>query len=165
MASLNAASTLASVALVCIQPLFVAAFSGVLLHEPMSRAARPGALTALLGAALIGLNSLAGQSGDWEGDLLALAGACASPSRLALPCGPGAGKHPPGSYPLYRRPGRCARTGGLLRSAGGAGGGHALGDALFQKVSYAPGGSGGGGVVLLGLCLSLRAGIKPAGKS
>ena len=115
MASLNAASTFASVALVCIQPLFVAAFSGVLLHEPMPRAARPGALTALWGAPSSAKAATGkGISWPWPGPAL-------PPSRLALPCGPGAGKHP----------------------AGGAGGGHALGDALFQRVSYAPGGSGG----------------------
>ena len=75
MTSLNATSTFASVALVCTQPLFVAALSGWVLKEPMPRTARPGAVIALIGAGLIGMNSLTGLSGDIGGDLLALAGA------------------------------------------------------------------------------------------
>lgn len=75
MTSLDSTSTFASVALVCTQPLFVAAFSGLLLGEHMPRAAVPGALVALVGALLIGLNSITGLSGDLGGDLLALAGA------------------------------------------------------------------------------------------
>lgn len=76
MTSLNATSTFASVALVCTQPLFVAALSGILLHEPMARASRPGALVALLGAVLIGLSSLStGGEKSLGGDLLALLGA------------------------------------------------------------------------------------------
>lgn len=75
MTSLDATSTFASVALVCTQPLFVAALSGLVLHEPMPPSCRPGAIVALLGALLIGMNSLAGLSGDISGDLLALAGA------------------------------------------------------------------------------------------
>ena len=75
MTSLDATSTFASVALVCTQPLFVAAVSGLILKEPMPRKALPGAIVALIGAALIGLNSLTGLSGDIAGDLLALAGA------------------------------------------------------------------------------------------
>ena len=75
MTSLDATSTFASVALVCTQPLFVAALSGVVLHERMPRTARPGAIVALVGAVLIGMNSIAGLSGDISGDLLALAGA------------------------------------------------------------------------------------------
>ncbi len=75
MTSLDATSTFASVALVCTQPLFVAALSGLVLREPMARRARPGAAVALLGAVLIGLNSLTGLSGDFRGDLLALLGA------------------------------------------------------------------------------------------
>ena len=77
MTSMNSTSTFASVALVCTQPLFVAAFSGLLLKEPMQKSARPGALIALLGAAVIGLSSLTGQSGNIMGDLLALLGAAA----------------------------------------------------------------------------------------
>ncbi len=75
MTSLDATSTFASVALVCTQPLFVAALSGVVLKERMPRAARPGAMVAVIGALLIGANSLAGFSGDITGDLLALLGA------------------------------------------------------------------------------------------
>lgn len=75
MTSLDSTSTFASVALVCTQPLFVAALSGLVLHEPMPKKARPGAIVALLGAVLIGLNSITGLSGDIGGDLLALAGA------------------------------------------------------------------------------------------
>ena len=75
MTSMNSTSTFASVALVCTQPLFVAAFSGLLLHEPMQKAARPGALVALLGAVMIGVNSLTGLGGNIGGDLLALIGA------------------------------------------------------------------------------------------
>lgn len=75
MTSLDATSTFASVALVCTQPLFVAALSGLVLHEPMPRKARPGAAVALIGTLLIGMNSLSGLSGDIGGDLLALAGA------------------------------------------------------------------------------------------
>ena len=37
MTSLSFASTFVSTALVCTQPLFVAALSGVLLHEPIKR--------------------------------------------------------------------------------------------------------------------------------
>jgi len=75
MTSLDSTSTFASVALVCTQPLFVAALSGIVLKESMPKAARPGAAVALVGAILIGLNSLTGLSGDIAGDLLALLGA------------------------------------------------------------------------------------------
>ena len=75
MTSLDATSTFASVALVCTQPLFVAALSGVVLKEKMPPMARPGAAVAVAGALLIGMNSIAGMSGDIRGDLLALAGA------------------------------------------------------------------------------------------
>ena len=75
MTSLDATSTFASVALVCTQPLFVAALSGIVLKEKMPRDARPGALIAVVGALLIGMNSIAGMSGDIAGDLLALAAA------------------------------------------------------------------------------------------
>ncbi len=77
MTSLESTSTFASVALVCTQPLFVAAFSGLLLREPMQKSARPGALVALLGAILIGANSLGGLGGNIGGDLMALLGAVA----------------------------------------------------------------------------------------
>ncbi len=93
MTSMNSTSTFASVALVCTQPLFVAAFSGLLLHEPMQKAARPGALVALIGAIMIGVNSLTGLGGDIIGDLLALSGAvtmaghwlCGRHARKSLP--------------------------------------------------------------------------------
>ena len=75
MTSLDATSTFASVALVCTQPLFVAALSGLVLKEKMPPMARPGAAVAVAGALLIGMNSIAGMSGDILGDLLALAGA------------------------------------------------------------------------------------------
>ena len=75
MTSLDATSTFASVALVCTQPLFVAALSGIVLKEKMPKDARLGALIAVVGALLIGMNSIAGMSGDITGDLLALAGA------------------------------------------------------------------------------------------
>ena len=67
MTSLSFASTFVSTALVCTQPLFVAALSGVLLHEPIKREAVPGAVVAVVGAAAIGLLSM--------GDALALIGA------------------------------------------------------------------------------------------
>ncbi len=75
MTSLDATSTFASVALVCTQPLFVAAFSGVVLKERMPKDARLGAIVAVVGALLIGMNSIAGLSGDITGDVLALLGA------------------------------------------------------------------------------------------
>ncbi len=75
MTSLDATSTFASVALVCTQPLFVAALSGVVLKEKMPRDARLGAIVAVVGALLIGMNSIAGLSGDITGDVLALLGA------------------------------------------------------------------------------------------
>ncbi|MBQ7851040.1 MAG: DMT family transporter [Clostridia bacterium] len=76
MTSLDATSTFASVALVCTQPLFVAALSGLVLKERMPRAARPGAVVAVVGAMMIAANSiLGGASSDLTGDLLALAGA------------------------------------------------------------------------------------------
>ncbi len=76
MTSLDATSTFASVALVCTQPLFVAAVSGVFLKERMPRDARPGALVAVIGALLIAANGLRSENaGDLPGALLALAGA------------------------------------------------------------------------------------------
>ena len=42
----------------CTQPLFVAALSGILLHEPIKREAIPGAIVAIIGAALIALLSI-----------------------------------------------------------------------------------------------------------
>lgn len=75
MTSLSRTSTFASVALVCTQPLFVAALSGVALKEPLKREAVPGALTAVVGAIGIGVFSAGGGGGDTVGDLLALAGA------------------------------------------------------------------------------------------
>ena len=76
MTSLNATSTFASVALVCTQPLFVAALSGIVLKEKMPRAAIPGALVAVVGALLIAANGLnSANAGDLSGALLALAGA------------------------------------------------------------------------------------------
>ena len=61
MTSLSFASTFVSTALVCTQPLFVAALSGVLLHEPVKREAIPGAIVAVLGAVSIGLLSMGGE--------------------------------------------------------------------------------------------------------
>ncbi len=75
MTSLSFASTFVSTALVCTQPLFVAALSGVLLHEPIHRECIPGAVIAIAGAALIALLSMTGEHGSLTGDLLALAGA------------------------------------------------------------------------------------------
>ena len=75
MTSLSFASTFVSTALVCTQPLFVAALSGVLLHEPIHRECIPGAVIAIIGAALIALLSMSGEHGSLTGDLLALAGA------------------------------------------------------------------------------------------
>ncbi len=75
MTSLSFASTFVSTALVCTQPLFVAALSGVLLHEPIKREAMPGAVVAIIGAVLIGLLSMTGEHGSLFGDLLALLGA------------------------------------------------------------------------------------------
>lgn len=76
MTSLDETSTFASVALVCTQPLFVAALSGIVLKERMPRAAIPGAAVAVIGALLIAADGLGSQSvGDLKGALLALAGA------------------------------------------------------------------------------------------
>lgn len=75
MTSLSFASTFVSTALVCTQPLFVAALSGVLLHEPIQREAIPGAVVAVIGAALIALLSMTGEQGSLLGDVLALVGA------------------------------------------------------------------------------------------
>lgn len=75
MTSLSFASTFVSTALVCTQPLFVAALSGMLLHEPIKREAIPGAIVAILGAALIALLSMTGEHGSLLGDVLALVGA------------------------------------------------------------------------------------------
>ncbi len=75
MTSLQKTGTFASMALVCTQPLFVAAFSGIVLGERMPRQAVPGAVLAVLGAVSIGLLSMTGRGGDAWGDLLALAGA------------------------------------------------------------------------------------------
>ena len=75
MTSLSFASTFVSTALVCTQPLFVAALSGILLHEPIKREAIPGAIVAIVGAALIALLSMTGEHGSLLGDVLALVGA------------------------------------------------------------------------------------------
>lgn len=75
MTSLSFASTFVSTALVCTQPLFVAALSGVLLHEPIKREAIPGAAVAVCGAVSIGLLSMGGEQGSALGDALALVGA------------------------------------------------------------------------------------------
>ena len=75
MTSLSFASTFVSTALVCTQPLFVAALSGVLLHEPIKREAVPGAIVAVIGAAAIGLLSMGTEHGSLFGDALALIGA------------------------------------------------------------------------------------------
>ena len=76
MTSLDETSTFASVALVCTQPLFVAALSGIVLKEKMPRAALPGAIVAVIGALLIAAEGLGSQNvGDLKGALLALAGA------------------------------------------------------------------------------------------
>ncbi len=75
MTSLSHASTFVSTALVCTQPLFVAALSGILLHEPIRREAIPGAAVAVLGAVSIGLLSMGGEHGSAWGDVLALLGA------------------------------------------------------------------------------------------
>ncbi len=76
MTSLDKTSTFASVALVCTQPLFVAAASTFILKERMPRAAIPGAVVAVIGALLIALNGMSSQNaGDLPGALLALAGA------------------------------------------------------------------------------------------
>ena len=81
MTSLDATSTFASVALVCTQPLFVAALSGIVLKEKMPRAARPGAIVAVIGALLIAAEGLGSQNvGDLKGALLALAG----PKRITV---------------------------------------------------------------------------------
>ncbi len=75
MTSLSFASTFVSTALVCTQPLFVAALSGILLHEPIKREAIPGAIVAIIGAAMIALLSMTGEHGSLLGDMLALIGA------------------------------------------------------------------------------------------
>ena len=93
MTSLSFASTFVSTALVCTQPLFVAALSGVLLGEPVKREALPGAAVAILGAVGIGLLSMGGEQGSAFGDALALAGAafmaghwlCSRAARRNLP--------------------------------------------------------------------------------
>ncbi|MBQ2991793.1 MAG: DMT family transporter [Clostridia bacterium] len=93
MTSLSFASTFVSTALVCTQPLFVAALSGILLHEPIKREAIPGAIVAIIGAALIALLSMTGEHGSLLGDMLALLGAvfiaghwlCGRAARRSLP--------------------------------------------------------------------------------
>ena len=75
MTSMSFASTFVSTALVCTQPLFVAALSGILLHEPIKREAIPGAIVAVIGAEAIGLLSMSGEHGSLLGDVLALVGA------------------------------------------------------------------------------------------
>ena len=75
MTRLSFASTFVSTALVCTQPLFVAALSGILLHEPIKREAIPGAIVAIIGAAMIALLSMTGEHGSLLGDVLALVGA------------------------------------------------------------------------------------------
>lgn len=75
MTSMSFASTFVSTALVCTQPLFVAALSGLLLHEPIKREAIPGAAVAIIGAISIGLLSMSGEHGSLLGDALALVGA------------------------------------------------------------------------------------------
>lgn len=93
MTSMSFASTFVSTALVCTQPLFVAALSGVLLHEPIKREAIPGAVVAVIGAVAIGLLSMRGEHGSALGDVLALVGAmfiaghwlCGRAARRELP--------------------------------------------------------------------------------
>ena len=75
MTSMSFASTFVATALVCTQPLFVAALSGILLHEPIRRACIPGAAVAIFGAAMIALLSMGGEHGSLLGDVLALLGA------------------------------------------------------------------------------------------
>ena len=75
MTSMSFSSTFVATALVCTQPLFVAALSGILLHEPIKREAIPGAIVAIIGAAAIGLLSMGGEQGSLLGDALALVGA------------------------------------------------------------------------------------------
>lgn len=75
MTSMSYASTFVATALVCTQPLFVAALSGVLLHESIPKQAIPGAAVAVIGAVSIGLLSMNGEHGSLVGDLLALVGA------------------------------------------------------------------------------------------
>lgn len=75
MTSMSFASTFVATALVCTQPLFVAALSGVLLHEPIKRECIPGAIIAIIGAGLIALLSMGGEHGSLFGDVLALLGA------------------------------------------------------------------------------------------
>lgn len=75
MTSMSYASTFVATALVCTQPLFVAALSGLLLHEPIKKEAIPGAAVAVIGAVSIGLLSMNGEHGSLVGDLLALVGA------------------------------------------------------------------------------------------
>lgn len=75
MTSLSFASTFVSTALVCTQPLFVAALSGALLGERIEREAIPGAVVAVAGAMGIGLLSAGGEGGSLAGDALALLGA------------------------------------------------------------------------------------------
>ncbi len=76
MTSLDKTSTFASVALVCTQPLFVAAASSLILKEKMPKDARLGAIVAVVGALLIAANGFGSQNaGDLPGALLALAGA------------------------------------------------------------------------------------------
>lgn len=75
MTSMSFSSTFVATALVCTQPLFVAALSGILLHEPIKREAIPGAIVAIVGAAAIGLLSMGGEQGSLLGDALALIGA------------------------------------------------------------------------------------------
>ena len=73
--SLSYTSVAASVTLVTTSPLWVALFSWLFLGVAPAFAVILGALTAVLGGALIGFGDLQGGSAPLLGDLLALAGA------------------------------------------------------------------------------------------
>jgi drug/metabolite transporter (DMT)-like permease len=79
IASLRYTTVASSVALVSMQPIFVAAFSGALLHEKATRTQWTGILIACIGAVVVGIGDARGESGELSrsalfGDTLALIG-------------------------------------------------------------------------------------------
>jgi drug/metabolite transporter (DMT)-like permease len=79
IASLQYTTVMSSVALVSMQPIFVAAFSGALLHERATRAQWLGIILACVGAVIVGIGDARGAGGTLSraalfGDALALLG-------------------------------------------------------------------------------------------
>jgi drug/metabolite transporter (DMT)-like permease len=79
IASLHYTTVTSSVALVSMQPIFVAVFSGALLHENATRTQWAGIIIACLGAVVVGIGDARGEGGELSrsalfGDALALIG-------------------------------------------------------------------------------------------